>query len=101
MIKNPEVGMIVFSVFGIMNKEHMFIGEIVEIKPEWKPASLTVQWKYPTTVRFPACPDELFISMLDAKHEYQLRCNQELDKEILEIYKRYPAAVDAPKQEVL
>lgn len=101
MIKNPEVGMTVFSVFGIMNKEHIFIGEIVEIKPEWKPASLTVQWKYPATVRYPASPDELFTSMIDAKREYQLRRDQELDKEILEIYKRYPEAVDAPKQEVL
>lgn len=101
MIKNPEIGMTVFSVFGILNKEHMYIGKIVDIHPEWKPSHLTVQWEYPVAARFPASEDELFTSMVDAKHSFLEQVKIELDREILNICGRYPEAMDADKQQEL
>lgn len=96
MIKNPEIGMTVFSVFGILNKEHMYIGKIVDIHPEWE-SGIIVQWQHPISAKIPASEDELFTSMLDAKHAHSDKLNMELDKEILAIYNKYPEAMDTDK----
>lgn len=97
MIKNPKKGMTVFSVFGILNKEHMYIGKIVDIHPEWKPSPITVQWEYPVAARLPSGEEELFTSMVDAKHSYLEQVKMELGREILNICNRYPGAMDADK----
>ena len=97
MIENPEIGMTVFSVFGILNKEHMYIGKIIDINPEWKPSPITVQWEYPIAARLPSGEKELFTSMVDAKHSYLEQVKMELDREILNICDRYPEAMDTDK----
>lgn len=97
MIKNPEIGMTVFSVFGILNKEHMYIGKIVDIRPDWQPSPITVQWQHPISAKLPASEDDLFTSIIDAKHAQLDKFNLELDKEILAIYNKYPEAKDTDK----
>ena len=57
MIKTPEVGMTVFSVFGILGKEHMYIGEIIEIKPRMA----AFKWldEHPVPVEWEKLPDDI------------------------------------------